>query len=113
MTTEKHVPTLCPKFERGFQLIGKKWNGLIIQSLLNEPLRFGQLRDSINGISDRVLIERLRQLGRLGIVCRKTTEIDSHQVALYSLTEKGLELEPVLNNLHQWADEWMAKDDNI
>lgn len=109
MAQEKHVPSLCPKFERAFQLIGKKWNGLIIQSLFAEPLRFGELRDSITGISDRVLIERLRQLEAYGITEKKDVEADGHKYSVYSLTEKGQKLGPVFSKLHEWADTWMEQ----
>lgn len=109
MASEKHVPSLCPKFERAFQLIGKKWNGLIIESLFRQPLRFGELRDSITGISDRVLIERLRQLNGYGMVVKEDVEADGRKYSVYRLTEKGMKLQPVFNQLHDWADVWMEQ----
>lgn len=105
--TTKHLPTLCPKFEQAFIMIGKKWNGMIIHSLFEEPLRFCQLRDSINGISDRVLTERLRELNELGVLEKIEQENAGNQVIAYTLTDKGHELEPTLKLLHSWADDWV------
>lgn len=109
--TIKHLPTLCPKFEQAFFMIGKKWNGMIIQALFEGPLRFCQLRDSIAGISDRVLTERLRELDELGILAKMETETGGCHVAVYELTAKGYELEPTFKLLHSWADEWIAVDE--
>lgn len=103
----KHLPTLCPKFEQAFFMIGKKWNGMIIQALFDGPLRFCQLRDSIHGISDRVLTERLRELDKFGMLSKFENDKEGIKVAVYQLTEKGQELEPTLKLMHAWADEWI------
>ncbi|KAA9234496.1 MULTISPECIES: winged helix-turn-helix transcriptional regulator [Aerococcus] len=108
--SEQHIPSLCRKFEQGFQLLGKKWNGLIIQSLLKGPLRFSELRDHIDGISDRVLTERLRELTCLGILERVTQCSDCHKYTYYALTQKGQDLETVLTSLHSWSDQWIELD---
>ena len=51
--TESFV--LCPKFEKSFSILGKKWNGLIIDVLLERgPQRFGELKEKIPMLSDRV-----------------------------------------------------------
>lgn len=101
------LPVMCSKMEHACKVIGKKWNSLIIEVLLATPLRFGQLRDSINGISDRVLIERLRELTEEGIVRKEESESNGHNITVYTLTEKGQDLQKIFNNLHRWADEWV------
>jgi DNA-binding HxlR family transcriptional regulator len=104
---QEALPVMCAKMEHACKVIGKKWNSLIIEVLLATPLRFGQLRDSINGISDRVLIERLRELSEEGIVCKEETEVNGHMVTIYNLTDKGHDLQKIFNSLHVWADEWV------
>ena len=65
--------SLCPKFEKGFQILGKKWNGLIIDVLLEGgPQRFVDIAAMIPDVSDRVLTERLKELEAEGIVGRVT-----------------------------------------
>lgn len=101
--------TLCPKFEKTFSILGKKWNGLIIEVLLNEEtVRFKDLVASISKCSDRVLVERLKELEHCGIVTRNTHS-DSSRVD-YSLTQKGRELGPVMDAAHQWGDKWFGEN---
>ena len=96
---------LCNHFINAFRIIGKKWNGLIISSLCDtEDMRFKDLARCIEACSDRVLVERLKELEQDGIVKRivnKDTGIIS-----YSLTEKGADLKPVFDQVHDWADKW-------
>lgn len=106
-TTEEEF-TLCPKFEQTFNILGRKWNGLIIEVLLNEgSLRFKDLVASIEKCSDRVLVERLRELEQDGIVERKTSTTSS--LIEYGLTDKGEELRPVMDAVHSWGDKWFDK----
>ncbi|WP_413627238.1 helix-turn-helix domain-containing protein [Fructilactobacillus vespulae] len=96
---------LCSKFEEAFQILGKKWNGVIIESLLmGESLRFGEIATKIDGCSDRVLTARLKELRDWGIVVRKTSP-DSALIK-YELTEKGADLQPIMESIHTWADKW-------
>lgn len=93
----------CGHFVNAFKVIGKKWNGLIISSLCNEhAMRFKDLSKAVNACSDRVLVERLKELEQEQIVVR-TVE---NNLISYSLTQKGAELKPVLALLHDWADKW-------
>lgn len=103
-----HRASMCRKFERTLKFIGQKWNCLIIDALLPGPLRFCQLRDSINGISDRVLIERLRDFQQKGLITKgEIQDEEGHSYSTYQLTEKGRALEPCLTELHHWADQWI------
>lgn len=96
---------LCPKFERTFQMLGKKWNGLIIETLLvNGPQRFKYIAQVVSKCSDRVLVERLKELEENGIITRKTF-CDSSLIQ-YELTEKGMALGPIMEQIHEWSDEW-------
>lgn len=96
---------LCPRFEKTFTILGKKWNGLIIEVLLNEDTqRFKDLAEHIEACSDRVLCERLKELEQDGIVSRNTYPGESR--IDYSLTPQGRELAPVMEAIHIWSDKW-------
>lgn len=96
---------LCPKFTHTFMVLGKKWNGLIIEALLEQgTMRFKDIAKSITKCSDRVLCERLKELEEEKIVNRNTypglSRVD------YSLTKRGQELGPVMKEVHAWSDKW-------
>lgn len=96
---------LCPKFERTFSILGKKWNGLIIESLLAQgALRFKDIASSIDKCSDRMLVERLKELEEAGIVSR-TTHDDSALIE-YRLTDKGRDMQDMMDTIHAWSDKW-------
>lgn len=96
---------LCPNLEYAFQLLGKRWNGLIIQTLANGPKRFKEMSDSIPPMSDKMLAERMRELEKEEIVIR--TVFPEKPVRIeYKLTEKGLGLIPVFTALQTWAETW-------
>lgn len=96
---------LCPKFTHTFSILGKKWNGLIIEALLvKDPMRFKDLSASINGCSDRVLCERIKELEDEHIVVRNTYKGENR--IDYSLTERGQELREVMSTVHRWSDKW-------
>ncbi|CAM2765107.1 winged helix-turn-helix transcriptional regulator [Fructilactobacillus fructivorans] len=107
--TDKEIIHLCPKFQVAFQILGKKWNGLIIESfLLAGPLRFRELANKVEGCSDRVLTERLKELAREGIVEKQAGS--NSGVAHYQLTTKGEELRPIMKEVHGWSDKWCDPD---
>lgn len=100
---------MCPRFEATFSLISKRWVGLIWEVLLDGPLRFSQIQSRIPQVSDRMLVERLKEMEAFGIVNRRVVTSMPVQV-LYSLTEKGQAFSPVLDSVHRWADEWVAEE---
>ncbi len=68
----------CP-VETTAQLIGSKWRLLIMRDLLNGPLRFGELRRSVSGISQKVLTSNLRNMEGRGLVVRRVyPEVPPH-----------------------------------
>lgn len=103
-TTEDDF-SLCPRFEKTFSILGKKWNGMIIEVLLHEKTqRFKDLAGHVEKCSDRVLCERLKELEAEGIVERQTYPGESR--IEYSLTQRGYELAPVMAAVHAWSDKW-------
>lgn len=118
---------MCQHFINAFQIIGKKWNGLIISSLCagkymrfkdlsscvkakaedryhQRKMRFKDLSSCVKDCSDRVLVERLKELEKEGIVCRSVDE--KTKIISYGLTKKGADLQPVFDQIHDWADKW-------
>jgi DNA-binding HxlR family transcriptional regulator len=96
---------VCPHFHVAIELIGKRWTGAIVSALTAGPLRFGELADSVPGVSDRLLSQRLRELEESGVVARSVEEGTPVRVS-YELTEMGLDLEPSIAELKAWARRW-------
>jgi DNA-binding HxlR family transcriptional regulator len=97
---------LCPRFERTFLLLGKRWNGLIIRVLLDGKGRFSEIEQVLSGISGRMLSERLRELEHEGIVQREVFSEIPVRIE-YSLTEKGRALASALDPIQNWAEKWL------
>ncbi|AKG74880.1 winged helix-turn-helix transcriptional regulator [Salinicoccus halodurans] len=96
--------SICPKFENAMGVIGQRWTGLIIFQLIDGPKRFCNLESSM-GVSGRVLSERLKSLESEGIVEREVYPETPVRIE-YKLTEKGKAIEPFMNELQKWAEEW-------
>jgi DNA-binding HxlR family transcriptional regulator len=96
---------VCPHFHAAIELIGKRWTGAILCALTEGPLRFGELARAVPGLSDRLLSQRLRELESKGLVKREVESGTPVHVS-YSLTEKGAELRPAIQELRQWARRW-------
>ncbi len=84
----------CP-IETTFKIIGKRWTVLIIRELLRGTTQFNRFLENIEGITPKVLTERLRELQSHGIVRRRIVS-DSPIRVEYGLTDLGKEFEPVL-----------------
>ncbi|MCY0880888.1 MAG: helix-turn-helix domain-containing protein [Firmicutes bacterium] len=97
---------VCPQFGQALDLLGKRWTGIIIDVLLNGPMRFSDIRRAIPQLSDRVLTERLRELETAGLV-QRDIETTAPVRVIYRLTPAGCGLRPVLRSLHQWVDEYL------
>ncbi|MDQ7092137.1 helix-turn-helix domain-containing protein [Desulfosporosinus sp. PR] len=98
---------LCPKFESAFELIGKRWTGLIIRVLQTGPKRFKELAETIPNVSGRVLTERLKELECEGIIHRHVYPEMPVRIE-YSLSSKGRDLIPVFDELQKWAVKWIG-----
>lgn len=96
---------LCPKYERAVALLGKRWTGLIVRVLQHGALGFSQIARVVPGLSDRMLSERLKELEAHGIVQRYVQPSMPVRVE-YALTDKGRDLQGVLDVLQTWADRW-------
>jgi DNA-binding HxlR family transcriptional regulator len=105
-TEMKHLEP-CPRYDRAIAILGKKWNCLIIRSMLSAPRRFSDISNYVEGLSDRLLSQRLQELEETGIVKRRV--YDSKPVLVeYALTEKGASFRQVVEAIQRWADMWEA-----
>ena len=84
----------CP-IEATFRIIGKKWTVLIIREMLRGTTQFNRFVENIEGITPKVLTERLRELQKFGIIRRRIVSEYPIRVE-YELTDLGREFEPVL-----------------
>lgn len=83
--------------------IGEKWSMLALVSLAQGPRRFGALRRSIEGVSQKMLTQTLRNLERDGLVKRRLYDEMPLRVE-YELTRLGDGLLPVVAQLKTWAE---------
>jgi DNA-binding HxlR family transcriptional regulator len=97
---------MCPKFEKTFNLLGKKWTGLIIKVLLDGPKRFSEIRVLIPELSDRMLTERFKELEAFGIIQRKVFPETPVRIE-YSLNEAGIDLSATMDEIQKWSDKWV------
>ena len=84
----------CP-IETTFKIIGKKWSVLIIREMFRGTNQFNRFLENIEGITPKVLTERLRELQKFGIVRRRMVSEYPIRVE-YEMTDLGREFEPVL-----------------
>jgi DNA-binding HxlR family transcriptional regulator len=89
---------------RAFDFLGKRWNGVILGTLVNGPAAFSELRRAVTGISDSVLSDRLTELAKAGLVQRSVLEGPPVAVS-YKLTPAGQALMPAMRELMIWATE--------
>lgn len=86
-------------------LIGNKWKLLIIRDLLASTRRFGELRKNLDGISQRVLTQNLRELENDGLIKRKVYAEVPPRVE-YSLNELGRSLLPIISTMADWGNNY-------
>ncbi len=104
--TTAETPSLCGRFHRASELIGRRWTGAIIFVLLKARCRFATLRDAIPDITDRMLSERLQELEQEGIV-ERTVVTETPVRVEYSLTKKGRALASAMDAIAAWAEKWV------
>ncbi len=97
----------CP-VETTLLLIGNKWKVLILRDLSQGTKRFGELRNSIGSVSQKVLTAQLRDMEDKGLVLRKVYAEVPPRVE-YTLTETGNSLKPVLEAMIEWGSEYKRK----
>ena len=92
---------------RAFEVLGKRWNGVILGTLSGGSAGFSELRRGIGAITDSMLSDRLTELAALGLIERTVTDTRPPRVQ-YELTESGQAVLPALQQLASWAAEHLA-----
>jgi DNA-binding HxlR family transcriptional regulator len=93
---------------RAFELLGKRWTGVVLGTLSGGPAGFRALTRAVEGISDSVLSDRLGALTDAGLVNR-TVDAGPPLSVAYELTEAGRALLPALEEISRWAEEHLPK----
>ena len=94
--------------EAALAVVGGKWKPIVLWQLAPGPRRFGELRRLVVGISEKMLIQQLREMVADGIVAREDfREIPPRVV--YSLTPLGVSLSDALRPLCEWGNEHMGR----
>jgi DNA-binding HxlR family transcriptional regulator len=104
-TRGRQPKPLCPDFHAAVELIGKRWAGAILWTLVAGPAYFAEIAQTVPGLSDRLLSRRLRELEAEGLVERSVHPGSPARVS-YELTPMGRELEPAIRELGDWAKRW-------
>jgi len=101
MPTTRSYRDACP-IARALDLIGERWALLVVRELLFGAQRFSDLSRALPGASTNMLTDRLRELEAHGVVRRQVLPPPA-ACSVYELTDRGRELEPLLNALGEWG----------
>ena len=103
--------SFCPVYHQAVELIGRRWTGAILRSMLAGATRFSDITASIPSLSDRLLSERLKELEVHGIVTRTVIPYTPVRIE-YRLTEKGQALSAVVEAISEWGETWLKPVDH-
>lgn len=101
-----HKQYMCP-VEALVDVVGGKWKMPILTLLFQGTKRYGELRQHLSGVTERMLTMQLRELEQSGIVQRRVYAEVPPKVE-YSLTDLGLSLKPVLQVMLSWSEKYLC-----
>ena len=107
MRTKAELEPECP-VATTVALIGNKWKLLIMRNLLVRPWRFNELHKDLEGISQKVLTDSLRQMEADGIITRTIYPEVPPRVE-YALSELGESMRPILMSMQEWGNSYKAQ----
>jgi len=99
----------CRRFQASAELAGRKWNAAILLAGARGARRFSEYRTLVDGISDRLLTSRLKELELEGLIARDVQPTTPVSIS-YSLTGSGRELISLLHPLVSWSRERVRED---
>src|SRR6476659_6916439 len=111
MSDSSDITPVCTRFHKAIELIGSRWTGAILQTLLQGRSRYASVKAAVPDITDRMLSERLRSLEAEGLVLRTVVPETPVRVE-YELTRKGRELQDALREIGSWAERWIPLDND-
>ena len=101
MTTRVRREFSCG-VELALAIMGGKWKPVILAHLKQQPLRYGDLRRRIPAVSDKMLVQGLRELEQFGLIARRKTGGRGAR-STYALTARTQALRPALTALNDWG----------
>ncbi|TMB72584.1 MAG: helix-turn-helix transcriptional regulator [Deltaproteobacteria bacterium] len=101
----------CPA-ETTLKIIGGRWKLMILRQLAAGASRFGELHRDLNGISEKILTQHLRELEEDGVISRKIYPEVPAKVE-YALTPSGKTLKPIIEAMHEWGITHSSRDKNF
>jgi DNA-binding HxlR family transcriptional regulator len=102
-----HDDDFCPHFHHAIELIGRRWTGVVLRTMLHGATRFSDIAAAVPNLSDKMLAERLKELEAEGMI-RRTVIPETPVRVEYELTDKGRSLNGVVEALGEWADRWIG-----
>ena len=103
---------ICPYLESSFEILGRRWNGLIIHYLSNCPdytAHFSDMKRDLNDITPRALSMKLTELAEHNLVYKNVTTGTPVMIS-YHLTEIGQQLSLALKPIQAWAQQHLEVD---
>jgi DNA-binding HxlR family transcriptional regulator len=94
---------VCHRYQRAAELLGRRWSAAVIRAAMEGPARFTEIRSSVDGLSARLLAERLRELEAAGLMERRER---GGGIVEYRLTPKGEALSRVVSEIEAWVEDW-------
>jgi DNA-binding HxlR family transcriptional regulator len=98
------VDSQCRTFQIAIGVLGRPWNALILNVLLNGPLRFSELSERAKGPGDKVLSARLKDLEARGLLVRRVDAGPPVRVC-YELTRAGRAFGDLAQAIERWGRE--------
>lgn len=107
VTKESHDKLTCA-VESTIEVIGGRWKVLILRELFQGVKRFGQLHRALQGITQKMLTQQLREMERDGLIHREVYLQVPPKVE-YSLTPLGESLKPIIAVMHEWGTRFLQR----
>jgi DNA-binding HxlR family transcriptional regulator len=104
---ENHSRLTC-EVETTLKVIGGRWKVLIMRELMEGVKRFGELQRALDGITQKMLTQQLREMEEDGIIYREVYPQIPPKVE-YSLTPLGESLKPILYAMHEWGTQRLSQ----
>jgi DNA-binding HxlR family transcriptional regulator len=105
----KPVDSQCRAFQSAIEVLGRQWNALILNVLMDGALRFSEVAERARGPADKVLSKRLKELEGRGLLVRRVGDGRPVRVT-YELTHKGRAFQKVAEAIERWGRELTADE---
>ncbi|RMC51574.1 helix-turn-helix domain-containing protein [Lactobacillus sp. ESL0228] len=99
---------ICP-VATTINLLSSKWKILIMRDLLTKKMRYSELKNSVSGISQKMLTQSLREMENDGLIKRKVFPVIPPKVE-YSLSKLGQSMRPVIDAMADWGSTYLDKN---